>query len=145
MAVNRPSPSTALCENSDMPWIYSVTRKSFFRSCPMPNGKPSNFPGYSGKRGQWRDNYEKEGVSNLGPIPRGDYRIGQAYEHTKLGPVTMNLDPINHNALGRTVFRIHGNNKNIDASTGCIILDKAFRDVIADAVKNGDSLLTVIE
>lgn len=128
-----------------MPWIYSITRGIFERPCPLPNGKPSRFEAYSGKEGIWRDNYDYEGARDLGPIPRGEYRIGPAYDHPKLGKITMNLTPLFHQALGRTNFRIHGNNKSNDASTGCIILDKEFREAVAEAVRNGDTLLTVVE
>lgn len=78
-----------------------------------------------------RNNPAMEGVVAKGPIPRGFWTIGRAYQHANLGPVCMNLDPVGHDALGRTLFRIHGNNRADDASHGCIILDRSTRTMIA--------------
>lgn len=86
--------------------------------------------GYAGT-GAGRDNPDMEHVSYIGPIPRGTYDIGQPYTHPTLGPIVMNLDPVGHNARGRTLFRIHGDNSANDASEGCIILGRAIREKIA--------------
>ena len=87
--------------------------------------------GYSG-RGEGRNNIEKVKVRMVGPIPPGCYRIGPAYAHARLGPVTMNLDPVPGTAMfGRSLFRIHGDNAAHDASNGCIILSRVLRDAIA--------------
>lgn len=96
--------------------------------------------GYSGT-GEGRNNPASEAVPNVGPIPRGLYSIGKAYAHPKLGPVVMNLDPIGHNALGRTAFRIHGDNAKHDASEGCVILGPSVRRLIA---ASDDKQLTVV-
>lgn len=86
---------------------------------------------YSGT-GEGRNNPDKESVQNVGPIPRGAYSIGQAYDHPHLGPCVMNLDPMSGtNAFGRTAFRIHGDNKTHDASHGCIICPPGLRHYIA--------------
>ena len=53
----------------------------------------------------------------------------------------MNLQPINHNALGRSGFMIHGNNVQNNASQGCIILGPALRQQIANS---GDTTLIVV-
>ncbi len=53
----------------------------------------------------------------------------------------MNLDPVGHDALGRTDFRIHGDNVNHDASHGCIILGPLIRRAIADSA---DKVLEVV-
>ena len=96
--------------------------------------------GYSG-RGEGRDNIQKVKVPMVGPIPPGRYRIGPAYRHARLGPVTMNLDPLPDTELfGRSLFRIHGDNATHDASHGCIILSRALRDMIA---ASGDHVLDV--
>jgi hypothetical protein len=96
--------------------------------------------GYSG-RGEGRDSIEKVKVRTVGPIPPGRYRIGPAYRHSRLGPVTMNLDPLpGTNLFGRSLFRIHGDNAAHDASHGCIILSRALRDAIA---ASGDRVLDV--
>lgn len=95
---------------------------------------------YSGFE-EGRNNPAMEGVANVGPIPRGLYRIGPAYTHPHLGPVVMNLEPVGHDALGRTLFRIHGNNKTNDASHGCIITGRTLREKI-DA--GADRILRVV-
>lgn len=87
--------------------------------------------GYSG-HGEGRNNPEMEGVADIGPIPRGLYRIIKpAYSDKKLGPMVMKLEPIDHDALGRSLFRIHGNNHTDDASHGCPVLGPIGRGQIA--------------
>lgn len=86
--------------------------------------------GYSGF-GHGRNNSAFEAEEGVGPIPRGRYYIGPSYYHPHLGPCVMNLDPIAHTALGRTLFRIHGDNKTHDASHGCVILGPAVRQEIS--------------
>ena len=88
-----------------------------------------------------RNNPEMQGVSNQGPLPQGNYLIGSAYQHPQKGPTSMNLQPINHNALGRSGFMIHGNNVQNNASQGCIILGPALRQQIANS---GDTTLIVV-
>lgn len=77
--------------------------------------------GYSGT-GNGRNNPATEDVQSTGPIPRGVYHIGPAHDHPKLGPVVFDLTPgPGQDMHGRSAFRIHGDNKNHDASHGCII------------------------
>ena len=96
--------------------------------------------GYSG-RGEGRNNPAWENVANAGPIPRGLYKIDHPRHSDRLGPLVMNLEPVGHDALGRSMFRIHGDSKNHDASHGCIILGPLLRASIASS---GDTYLTVI-
>jgi len=96
--------------------------------------------GYSGF-GEGKNNPSLEATKMVGPIPDGKYKIGKAYKHAKLGPVTMNLDPIGHNSLGRSAFRIHGDNGKGTASHGCIILPRKVREAID---KGEDKELTVV-
>ena len=96
--------------------------------------------GYSG-HGQGRNNPQAEDLASIGPIPRGLYHIGRAYDDPHLGPCVMQLDPIGHNARGRSAFRIHGDSKNHDASQGCVILGPSIRHEIAASL---DRELTVI-
>jgi hypothetical protein len=51
------------------------------------------------------------------------------------------LEPVGHNALGRSLFRIHGDNAQNDASHGCVILPRNIRELIWNS---GDRALTVI-
>lgn len=87
--------------------------------------------GYSGK-GYGRNNPAAESLHALGPIPQGWYHIGKPHD-SHLGKPTLNLSPEGHNAHGRTLFRIHGDNKNhnYSASEGCIILPLDVRQRIA--------------
>lgn len=97
--------------------------------------------GYSGRAGG-RNNPEAQQIEGVGPVPQGLYTIGKAYDHPHLGPCVMNLDPkAGTQTFGRSLFRIHGDNKNHDASHGCIILGPAIRHLIANS---GDTDLTVI-
>lgn len=120
-----------------MPWQYSQSTGHLTR-----NGETVG-TGYSG-RGAGRNNPALEHARNIGPIPRGRYRIGPAYAHPDKGPVTLNLSPEGHLAHGRTSFLIHGDSRNNpgDASEGCIILRPDIRRRIATS---GDSVLEVIE
>lgn len=96
--------------------------------------------GYSGT-GIGRNQPAAEIVPNTGPIPRGQYKIGPAYDDDHLGPCVMHLDPeTGTDTHGRSLFRIHGDNARHDASEGCIILGPAIRNQIATS---GDSELTV--
>lgn len=85
---------------------------------------------YSG-HGEGRNNPEMEEVHNVGPIPRGRYKIGPAYDDPHLGPCVMHLDPLpGTEVFGRSAFRIHGNNKENDASHGCVICPPVLRHII---------------
>jgi hypothetical protein len=88
--------------------------------------------GYSGS-GDGRNNPAMQDVVGVGPIPQGQYIIGDAYDDIGgLGPCVMHLDPYPAtNTFGRSLFRIHGNNAANDASHGCVILGPATRHLIA--------------
>jgi hypothetical protein len=93
---------------------------------PLENGDKC----YSGT-GDGRNNPSMEDVPNVGPIPRGRYRIGMAYDDAHLGPCVMHLDPLpGTNDFNRSAFRIHGNNASNDASHGCVICGPAMRALI---------------
>ena len=98
--------------------------------------------GYAGK-GIGKNNPKMEHVVDVGPIPKGEYQIGPAHRSsTGLGPVVLDLDPVGHNALGRTLFRIHGDNATSTASEGCIIMSRPVRQRVADSQ---DRILEVVE
>lgn len=89
--------------------------------------------GYSGSK-EGLNNPSLEDIQNIGPIPRGCYTIGPEYSHPVLGPCTMNLTPEpGTNTFGRSLFRIHGDNSQHDASHGCVILNKQTRQLIAQS------------
>lgn len=109
-----------------MAWTYDQSDGSLYQ-----NGAYAG-QGYSGT-GEGRNNPLLQNIVGVGPIPRGEYKIGLPRKHTTLGPIVMNLDPVGHDALGRTLFRIHGDNTKGDASNGCIILSRPLRKWIADS------------
>lgn len=87
--------------------------------------------GYSGT-GDGRDNPDMQEVHNVGPIPCGEYTIGDAHADGKLGPCVMNLDPKpGTETFGRSLFRIHGNNVSNDASHGCIVMGPSIRQAVS--------------
>lgn len=97
--------------------------------------------GYSGT-GMGRDNTAFEATEGVGPIPRGQYTIGPVRNSARLGPCVMNLEPsLMTDTFGRSLFRIHGDNRRNDASHGCIILGPLIRQAIADS---GDTDLEVV-
>jgi hypothetical protein len=99
--------------------------------------------GYSGK-GKGKNNCDMQHVKNVGPIPRGLYTIGQAYNSQKVGPFALPLTPDPSNEMfGRSAFLCHGeSSKNPgNASEGCIILKRSIRNLIWDS---GDRVLLVV-
>ncbi len=96
--------------------------------------------GYSGCK-QGRNNPELQHRAFLGPIPQGRYRIAAPRDSAQTGPFVLELSPVDHDALGRDDFQIHGDNISHDASTGCIILSEQARRQMA---ASNDSLLIVV-
>jgi len=97
--------------------------------------------GYSGKEGPGRNNGSMEGIQNVGPIPRGHYKIGRPHNTSSHGPHVMSLTAVGHIARGRSAFLIHGDNHKHDASTGCVIMPPQVRDQIS---RSGDTDLEVV-
>lgn len=88
--------------------------------------------GYSGC-GEGRNNQTLEWKPNVGPIPRGLYKLSMSYNSHATGPLTFALIPVDHDACGRSQFRIHGDNKDHTASHGCIVLDHETRERIEES------------
>ncbi len=120
-----------------MPWTYNQRTGQLTR-----NGRVMGV-GYSG-RSNGRNNPALEAVSNVGPIPRGRYRIGPQHAHPTKGPYTMGLTPVGHGAQHRSHFLIHGDSIRHpgDASEGCIVLSRPVRQVIS---ASGDPVLQVVQ
>ena len=114
-----------------MPWIYDQLSASLY----APNGTEVTNSASGSYSGNFRyANYPPaQGLSFAGPIPKGRYKIGESYHHPHLGPLTMDLSPDGHSALGRTEFRIHGSSGH-HSSAGCIILGPDIRLEIAVSV-----------
>jgi hypothetical protein len=89
---------------------------------------------YSGY-GLYANKPEFEREIKRGPLPAAIYTIGHPYQHQKLGPFVMNLDPVpgTGEQYGRSAFRIHGDNSTpepFDGSHGCIIANRKVREKI---------------
>jgi hypothetical protein len=89
---------------------------------------------------------DKQDVPFQGPLPRGTYTIGLPMQDGgHMGPFVLPLAPWEvNNMFGRSGFFIHGDTPARDqsASNGCIILDRAWRTMIA---QSGDATLMVVE
>ena len=106
--------------------LYYHQDTGFFTG--LPNGQV--FTGYSGT-GKGRNAPAMQAVAGVGPIPKGVWKIGPAYHHPVLGVLTMDLEPMpGTDTFGRSLFRIHGNDAENDASHGCIILPAWIRVAI---------------
>ena len=122
-----------------MTWIYS--QSSGFLYDPEGNLVAV---GYSGA-GEGKNNPDLQHKKNVGPIPRGMWVIGEAYDsENNLGPLAIPLYPHNHDALDRTDFRSHGDSAAHpgEASEGCIVLARHIREMI---ILSGNRLLRVIQ
>lgn len=120
-----------------MPWTYSQATGELRHNGVLVG------TGYSGSgtsAATGRNKPAMQNVHNQGPIPTGQYQIGNAYNHPQKGPTAMNLTPIGHSAQGRGGFMIHANNVQNNASQGCIILGPVLRQQVASS---GDHQLMV--
>lgn len=66
----------------------------------------------------------REKEKGIGPLPAGLYRMGHPRDGGHLGPFVIDLEMIEGNAYGRSLFRMHGDHPNDfdwSASDGCII------------------------
>jgi len=97
--------------------------------------------GYSG-HGEGKNNPAMENVRGVGPIPAGLWRISKPREYKEMKDC-FDLEPIGHDAHGRTEFLIHGDSKTHPGSRsiGCIVLDQPTREKIAES---GITLLRVV-
>jgi hypothetical protein len=98
--------------------------------------------GYSG-HGDGLNNPAMCNVKDVGPLPQGNYTIGQPRDDNEVGKFAMPLTPSPTNTMfDRSAFFIHGDNPamNHSASDGCIILGRPLRNLIASS---GDTDLTV--
>jgi hypothetical protein len=110
-----------------MAWTYEVPTGSFGHNGVLIGR------GYSGC-GEGLNNVAYEQDKDVGPIPRGQWMIGDFFDDDGgKGPVVAHLTPFAEtDTLNRDGFMIHGDNEAMDhtASHGCIILDRAVRDQI---------------
>jgi hypothetical protein len=89
--------------------------------------------GYAGN-GEGKNNPKAESIKNVGPLPKGLYKIGIPYDSKHTGAFTIPLEPDKSNEMyGRSVFCIHGDSISEPgtASNGCIILPRKAREEIS--------------
>ena len=97
--------------------------------------------GYSGL-GVGKNNPDEQKVHDVGPLPRGGWRIGPPCD--KLGGFALTLVPLYGTpTFGRSGFLIHGDSIEHPgaASHGCLIFPRAIRELIA---ASGDRNLVVV-
>lgn len=100
--------------------------------------------GYSG-HGDGLNNPAMEQVKKVGPIPRGEWAIGDFFNHEEKGSMVARLTPFDGTeTFGRDGFLIHGDNDHLNhtASEGCVILPRTLREMI---MASEDRLLVVAE
>lgn len=111
-----------------MTWTYKILTGALLD----PEGQQIA-TGYAGK-GSARNDPSRVKEKGVGPLPPGSYRIGKAYTHAHLGPMTLNLEPSPVTPMfGRALMRIHGDSIKSpgDGSNGCIVLPLPARRLIA--------------
>ena len=99
--------------------------------------------GYSGA-GEGKNNPAMQTIHNVGPIPVGDYTIGEPCDTMTHGPYVLRLTATeDNNMCGRSGFLIHGDSvvSPGTASEGCIILS---RDIRTKIWESGDRQLEVV-
>jgi hypothetical protein len=107
-----------------MTWTYTQLRGQILNSGEFIG------TGYSG-HGPGKNNPDDEAIPKVGPIPRGKWKIVRWDDHHgELGPQVAVLEPVGHDAHGRTLFRIHGDSSVHpgEASDGCIVASRLIRD-----------------
>ncbi|MDR6492915.1 hypothetical protein J2797_002810 [Paraburkholderia terricola] len=121
-----------------MPWTYQQsTGKLTFNGELVERG-------YSGAA-TGKNNPAMQTVPNIGPIPRGTYRISEPHNSPHTGSYTLGLMPAaGTNTFGRTAFRMHGDSlrRPGTASEGCIIMGVQTRHRVW---ASGDRQLEVIQ
>lgn len=92
-----------------------------------------------------RNNQAMEAHANLGPIPRGEWLIGDLIQTTEShGPYVLPLTPAEGtDTYGRGGFLIHGASaiSPMESSRGCLIVPRSVRLLIAES---GDKMLEVV-
>jgi hypothetical protein len=118
-------------------WTYHQTSGQIFQ------GTSLIAVGYSGY-GAGKNNPADEAIEDEGPIPAGQWRIVAWHDtYEDKGPQVAQLEPVGHDARGRSGFLIHGDSSAHpgQASHGCIIANRPCRDQWR---ASGDTDITVV-
>lgn len=117
-------------------WTYVQRTGDFFR-----DGKYIQ-TGYSGRVPDGKNDPSKECEKNVGPIPRGYFKIGLERQTPTVISFPLEADNPAYCTPRRDGFLIHGDNSTSTASTGCIILSRTVRELIKST---DDRRLRVVE
>jgi len=101
-----------------MPWTYHQRTGILER-------ENTKFTGAYAGKDAGKNNPDMQTVPDVGPLPRGSYRIGHPRHSTRVGHFAMPLTPLGGtNTFGRSAFYIHGDNPAHigDSSFGCIVI-----------------------
>lgn len=123
-----------------MPWTYSQSAGRISRE-----SDPAAYPlCYSGC-GPGKNNPQLQGAHNVGPIPQGQYTIGEPVLKTAThGPYVLPLTPSPNNVMwGRSGFLMHSDSQSHpgEASQGCVVCAQSLRREIWES---GDHQLVVV-
>ena len=120
-------------------WTFDVKAGAILSPTKFPLGAA-----YSGN-GKGLNNPLMDGVPDVGPIPPGQWQIGEFFDDPGgKGPLVCHLTPApGTDTLGRSGFMIHGDNQlmNHSASEGCIVAAHFIRQAIATSP---DKILSVV-
>ncbi len=121
-------------DSTGLEWFYDQTTGRMVRKvyAPFTGWMPVDDvgSGYAGT-GDGRNNPATDDQPNVGPLPKGAYFMGEPHKSKKTGNYTLDLTPDPQNDMHhQDKFRIHGNNSDHDASTGCIVLPLPARQKI---------------
>jgi|GEM_PF-3636321 len=118
-----------------MPWVCHQRSGTLIG----PNGQEYT-GGYSGKASTSKQSCCRgRAFLRADPARYLEYRFNSS-QFSPNWPEYVDLTPQGHNAHGRRHFRIHGNNRADDASTGCIVASPQARQAI---INSGDTTLEV--
>ena len=133
---NRPTmfidPTGLLC-------VYSQGTGNLICTNDVTGQQYLSCDGYAGN-GTGLNNPAAQNQPNVGPLPQGDYTVGDP--NNRRGPITLPLTPDpGNNMFGRGGFLIHGDNaaQNHTASEGCIVAPRDCRS----SIPTGETLRVV--
>jgi len=100
--------------------------------------------GWSGC-GDGKRNPEMQGVVDVGPLPRGVYKVGGWGDHPPLGQNSTPLTQISGESYGRDSFYIHGTSLDHPGqeSHGCVVVPHGMRLMIQAILPEGSTLTVV--
>ena len=104
--------------------------------------------GWAGN-GLGKNNADMQEVHDVGPLPRGSYRVGPwEAQHPDLGPLVAHLEQIEGETFGRSGFYFHGPAmdaaKHGQESKGCIVVPHSWRVIVQSKAPEGSIVQVVV-